>query len=171
MLCIFDLDGTVIDSSHRLGNGSLDDWRRLSTPDNIAKDKELPLANLMRQAIESPQHKVWICTSRILGDADLSWLDRHGLLIPNKDILSRTLAEDDIPAPIFKKQILHRKIREDHKENLLRPYSTITRFKRSTLSHEIWDDDPDVIDTLRLDGWKVSNATISNNSGQIGAIA
>ena len=35
MRFIFDLDGTVIDSSHRLGD-SLDDWCRLNTADNIA---------------------------------------------------------------------------------------------------------------------------------------
>ena len=33
MLFIYDLDGTVIDSSHRLGDGSLDDWFANNTPD------------------------------------------------------------------------------------------------------------------------------------------
>ena len=44
MLYIYDLDGTVIDSSHRLGNGSLADWHANNTPDNIAADGVLPLA-------------------------------------------------------------------------------------------------------------------------------
>ena len=28
MLYIFDLDGTTVDSSHRLGRGSLESWKR-----------------------------------------------------------------------------------------------------------------------------------------------
>ena len=47
---IFDLDGTTVDSSHRLGE-TLADWRRMNTPANIMKDKPLPLAEQLRQAI------------------------------------------------------------------------------------------------------------------------
>ena len=38
MRFIFDLDGTVIDSSHRQGDGSLDYWHRMNTPKNVALD-------------------------------------------------------------------------------------------------------------------------------------
>ena len=51
MRFIFDLDGTVIDSTHRQGNGSLDDWRRLGTAKNVALDSPLPLLDQMRDAI------------------------------------------------------------------------------------------------------------------------
>ena len=51
MRFIFDLDGTVIDSSHRLGD-TLDDWRRMNTPANVAKDQPLPLLDQMRDAID-----------------------------------------------------------------------------------------------------------------------
>ena len=49
MLFIFDLDGTVIDSSHRAlanadGSITLDFWRENSTAEMIAKDKLFPLA-------------------------------------------------------------------------------------------------------------------------------
>ena len=37
MRYIFDLDGTVIDSTHRQGD-TLDDWRRLNTARNVALD-------------------------------------------------------------------------------------------------------------------------------------
>ena len=47
MRFIFDLDGTVIDSSHRLGD-SLDDWRRMNTADNIAADSCLPFFAVMQ---------------------------------------------------------------------------------------------------------------------------
>ena len=58
----FDLDGTVIDSSHRLGD-SLDDWRRMNTPDNIAADSCLPLFDQMLDAINDGLDVI-ICTSR-----------------------------------------------------------------------------------------------------------
>ena len=49
MLFIFDLDGTTIDSSHRqntLPDGSLnlDAWVRNNTPEKIARDSLLPMA-------------------------------------------------------------------------------------------------------------------------------
>ena len=37
---IFDLDQTVIDSTHRLGDGSLADWIANNTPRNILLDRE-----------------------------------------------------------------------------------------------------------------------------------
>ena len=51
MRFIYDLDHTVIDSSHRaatLPNGSidLDHWREHSTPELIARDRLLPLASI-----------------------------------------------------------------------------------------------------------------------------
>ncbi len=58
----FDLDGTVIDSSHRatltVDNGQvvldLNAWRQDSTYENIMKDSLLPLANYMRECIANP---------------------------------------------------------------------------------------------------------------------
>ena len=41
MRFIFDLDGTVIDSSHRQGD-TLADWRRMNTVGNIMRDRLLP---------------------------------------------------------------------------------------------------------------------------------
>lgn len=65
---IFDLDHTVIDSSHRqatLADGSLDlaHWFENNTPEKIALDKLLPLAQSMRQ-IYAAGHTVIVCTAR-----------------------------------------------------------------------------------------------------------
>ena len=38
MLYIFDLDGTTVDSAHRLGRVSRESWKRNNTPENVAKD-------------------------------------------------------------------------------------------------------------------------------------
>ena len=44
MRFIFDLDGTVIDSTHRQGDGSLDYWRRMDTAKNVALHPIIALA-------------------------------------------------------------------------------------------------------------------------------
>ena len=65
---IFDLDGTVIDTSHRYrnlpcGTIDLDFWFANSTPEMIALDALLPLADQMRN-IYAAGHTVVICTAR-----------------------------------------------------------------------------------------------------------
>ena len=163
MLYIFDLDGTVIDSSHRQGNGTLEDWRRLNTPKNIARDTELPLADTMRDAIQlsltDESVRVWVCTSRIMGGADLAWLRLH-YLIPNL-ILSRKPSQDNVPAGQFKREKLDQAIFE--RMVTKGKYRSLAHFK-SAFSHEIWDDDKNVITALRAKGYTVSDATLSNQA-------
>ncbi len=65
---IFDLDGTVIDTSHRYrdlpcGKIDLDFWFANSTPEMIAQDRLLPLAASMR-LMYAAGHTVIICTAR-----------------------------------------------------------------------------------------------------------
>ena len=83
---IFDLDQTVIDSTHRLGDGSLADWIANNTPRNILLDRELPYAKIMRDSI-ADGFDVIACTSRVMGKLDHAWLDLHRLVAPT--ILSR----------------------------------------------------------------------------------
>jgi len=73
MLYIYDLDGTVIDSSHRLGNGSLADWHANNTPDNIAADGLLPLAQHLRMQNRKGNATI-VCTSRQMVAADYKFL-------------------------------------------------------------------------------------------------
>jgi hypothetical protein len=65
MIYIFDLDHTVIDSSHRQitradGSLDLDHWIENCTREKIYQDKLLPLARLMRSAY-SQGHQVIVC--------------------------------------------------------------------------------------------------------------
>ena len=81
MLYIFDLDGTVIDSSHRQNtrpDGSLDlaHWIENNTVDKILADSLLPLAEKMR---EVRSDTVAVITARVIQDADLAFLKRHNL--------------------------------------------------------------------------------------------
>jgi hypothetical protein len=93
MLFIFDLDHTVIDSSHRqltLADGSLDlnAWRENCTREKIFADRLLPLANSMRRLISSNRHQVAICTARVLSKHDYDFLQHRGLAC--EYILSRS---------------------------------------------------------------------------------
>ena len=82
MIRIWDLDGTVIDSSHRYrtlpcGGIDLPAWIRLATPDNIMRDRPLPMARMMRRSFE--RATVIVCTARVMSETDYAWLDKHGL--------------------------------------------------------------------------------------------
>ena len=105
---IYDLDGTVIDSSHRQladSRGALDlaAWRENSTPEKIAQDSLLPLAQDLKNclALGLP---VAICTARVLGDADRVYLREHGLEAPI--ILSRDGEGDNRPDAQLKREKL-----------------------------------------------------------------
>ena len=139
MRFIFDLDGTVIDSSHRQGD-TLDDWRRMNTYDNIAKDSTLPLFDQMRDAINDGQDVI-ICTSRVMGDDDFQWLADHG--ISGVTILCRD-TNDNRHAGFFKLSMLH-----DYAKSL---GLACGRFTRNCL---MFDDDSGVQDTLKSVGLRV----------------
>ena len=86
---IFDLDETVIDSQHRQGE-TLAEWIALNTPENVAKDTLLPLADQMKAAYKNGD-VVTVCTSRVLGAADFASFRALGLRFDN--LLARTLLD------------------------------------------------------------------------------
>tara|TARA_B000000441_G_C21716563_1_gene336128 strand:+ start:495 stop:992 length:498 start_codon:yes stop_codon:yes gene_type:complete len=78
---VFDLDQTIVDSSHRtpLKNGRVDipAYVRLQTPKNIDKDSILPLADKMRR--EFKRSFIVVCTARKMTDYDYLFLKRNNL--------------------------------------------------------------------------------------------
>ena len=111
MRFIYDLDHTVIDSTHRqatLADGSLDlaHWIDNNTPEKIARDSLLPLAKQMRENFKRGAEIV-VCTARVLQCADYEFLREHGLRA--HAILSRPMGDNT----------------SDHllKERLLREYA------------------------------------------------
>ena len=136
---IFDLDGTTVDSSHRLGE-TLADWRRMNTPANIMQDKPLPLAEQLRQAIRDGLDVV-ILTSRVMGINDKNWLHFHGLMAPL--VLSRH-PSDTRPAGEYKLAKMA--------ELAIRKRISMADLKASAV---LWDDDNDVQQTLRGAGFRV----------------
>ena len=136
---IFDLDGTTVNSDHRLGE-TLADWRRMNTPANIMRDTPLPLAEQMRQAIRDGLDVV-ILTSRVMGHADRVWLHTHGMVAPV--IMSRHVS-DTRPAGEYKLAKLH-ELAIDRRVS----------FRDLAASVVMWDDDSDVQKTLGNAGVRV----------------
>jgi len=136
---IFDLDGTTVDSSHRVGE-TLAEWRRMNTPANIMRDKPLPLAEQLRQAIREGLDVV-ILTSRVMGHADRVWLNRYGLKAPV--IISRDI-NDNRAAGEYKLGKLH--------ELAVKRRISFRDLARSIV---MWDDDADVQKTLKNAGVRV----------------
>jgi len=105
---IFDLDGTVIDSTHRqntLPDGSLDlaNWIENNHPAMIMRDSLLPLASQMRN-IKAAGHTVIVCTARSFQIADQEFLASHGL---SYDVyLSRGATGDNRPDGQLKVELL-----------------------------------------------------------------
>jgi hypothetical protein len=88
---IFDLDGTVIDSSHRHAtnsDGSIDlaHWFENATREKIMADSLLPLAKVMISYFEQG-HRVIICTARCFSQADYDFLFDNA--IPYDYLLTR----------------------------------------------------------------------------------
>ena len=140
MRFIFDLDGTVINSSHRQGDGSLDYWRAHNTPSNIAADSCLPLFDQMLDAIND-NLDVIICTSRVMGTYDFQWLQANG--VDGVTILCRD-SSDNRNCGFFKLALLH-----DYAKSL---GMTWARFRRTSM---MFDDDIGVQTTLKSVGLRV----------------
>ena len=105
---IFDLDHTVIDSSHRQltradGTLDLDNWIANCTAEKINQDKLLPLARLMRSAYSNGHHVV-ICTARVLSVHDHCFLADHNLRADY--ILSRAMGDNRGDAEMKRQKLL-----------------------------------------------------------------
>ncbi len=150
---IFDLDHTVIDSSHRqitLADGSLDlnNWIENCTKEKIMADKLLPLARHWQAIENGSQNEIVVCTARVMGVWDHAFLAAHNLKAAA--ILSRPLGDRSGDA--------------DLKERLLRQYASDTgrswaRFSRMAC---IYDDNQNVLSRLAPLGIACYNAISLN---------
>ena len=106
-ITIFDLDGTIIDSSHRqatLPDGTLNlaHWFENATPEKIFEDTVLPLADQIRKR----QHEgdfTLVCTARTMSDADFEFLQNEGIC-PDK-IISRPVGNMEPDGQLKAKQL------------------------------------------------------------------
>lgn len=152
---IFDLDHTVIDSSHRQltrADGSLDltHWRENCTREKIMADKLLPLARVMQDALLADNLNVIICTARVISIHDIAFLAKNKMLA--KYILSRPV-DCDLPDDQLKLQLLQQYCRKHS--------ITWARFTRNAY---MFDDNLNVLDTLGRQGIRTLNAITINQS-------
>jgi len=140
-ITIFDLDGTVIDSSHRQatlpdGTLNLEHWFENATLEKIFKDKILPLAQQIRRRSKAGDFTM-ICTARTLSDADLEFFHQEGLLVDK--IISRKQGDNTPDGELKAKQ--------------LRSFFSLKQFK--DLNKVMFDDAPSVRKSLRRLGISV----------------
>ena len=149
---IWDLDGTVIDSSHRystLPNGDIDlpRWIADNTKANIERDSLLPLARLMRSNWRQGD-TVIICTARVLGIHDHCFLADHG--IKANFILSRALGDNRGDA-------------EMKRAKLIALFADLKiPFARWTRNATFYDDNQGVLDMAEKIGIRAKNAVQLN---------
>lgn len=166
MIFVFDLDGTVIDTSHRYrdlpcGKIDLDYWFANSTPEMVALDRLLPLADVMRTRYREG-HEIVICTAR-----DFS--PNPKVLMPDPGATYRQfLADNDLRYHA----LLHRTMAgPDHftlndgdlKTRLLNDWAASTGKPKNWRENAImFDDNLTVIKQMLLDGLHCENAIRAN---------
>ena len=152
MRFIYDLDHTIIDSSHRqttLPNGDLDllHWIDNSTPEKVAQDSLLPLAEHWK-TVQEKGMEIVICTARVMGDADFQFLADNKLYWDA--CLSRREGDRTSDALL--------------KERALRKFAAECAFSwaRFCMFSEMFDDNLNVINHLTARGLRVHNAISLN---------
>lgn len=110
MLCIFDLDGTAIDSTHRqntLPDGSLNlaKWKENNTPEKIALDTLLPLGKQWSKGLDKSWKRIAIITARVLSAADYKFLKDNNL---RYDFIYSRYAGNDMPDAQLKRIALYK---------------------------------------------------------------
>ena len=149
---IWDLDGTVIDSTHRystLPNGDIDlpKWIADNTRANIERDEMLPLARLMRSNYRMGDIVI-ICTARVLGVWDKVFLADNG--IKAQFILSREIGDTRGDA-------------EMKRAKLFALFSSLNiPFARWTRNATFYDDNLGVLKMAKSLGIRTRNATTLN---------
>ena len=154
MRYIFDLDHTVIDSSHRQatrpdGSLDLDHWKANSTPAMIEADSLLPLANEWRK-VHRKGASVIVCTARVMSPADYRYLATRGLFA---DCIISRQEGDRTPDDLLKLRALKRYAAAQGES-----------WARFTSSSIMFDDNQGVIKTLANHGLMVHNAISINEA-------
>lgn len=155
IISIWDLDGTLFDSSHRApidpktGKLDLPKWRALSTPENILQDKPLPLTDVFRQRRDNYGECMVICTARHMSQADHALLYEHGIIadmVFSRD-KCRSAAHYMMPDGAYK-------------AGFILPFLTLKHNRHASVV--MFDDAPHVKTVLRRAGVPVVCAVLTN---------
>ena len=152
---IFDLDHTVVDSSHRQatrpdGSLDLDHWREHSTAKLSEADSLLPLAHEWRKIQRRQGAKIIVCTARVMGPADYFYFGSRGLFA--ETIISRREG-DRTPDDLLKLRGL--------KQYCKAQGISWRRFCKTAI---MFDDNLSVIECLTNNGLTVHNALEINEA-------
>ena len=154
MIYIFDLDHTVVDSSHRQatrpdGSLDLDHWKANSTPKLIERDTLLPLAHEWRK-LHKRGHTIVVCTARVMGPADYFYLGSRGLF--THKIISRADG-DRTPDDLLKLRGLKQYARSEG-----------ISWARLCKTAKMFDDNKNVLSTLAANGLSCYDAISTNEA-------
>jgi hypothetical protein len=146
---IFDLDETVIDSAHRTPNNpdgtlNLDAYKARHTPENVAKDKLLPLARTM-QTLRDAGNTVWILTARDMKLCDYEFLARHNL------VAHKIMSRDRV-----RHQSHYKASDGKYKSRWIQPLLNLRQFAKAHFI--MFDDAGPVLSTMRKLGLTAINA-------------
>lgn len=90
-IVVFDLDMTIVDSSHRHASnadGSVDLKHWFANAHKVVDDGLLPLARSVRTFFDAG-NEIIFCTSRSMQQADHDWLDARRSELPHHHLYSR----------------------------------------------------------------------------------
>lgn len=128
---VFDLDGVIIDATHRQilkadGSLDLDQYRANSTPILIDQDKALPFA-ISANTLTSAKIPFFVCTARVMCRSSIKWLSKRGIMPhmifsrdgENDNRRDHILKRDHLTANFSKKQLERSFLIDDNESNLL----------------------------------------------------
>lgn len=149
---VFDLDHTLIDSSHRqltkpCGSLDLAHWKENCTRAKIFADSLLPLADNARKLIAKKAHVI-ACTARVMSQHDHDFLRSRGFHF--QDVLSRPEA-NTMPDHLLKEKLLMAYAFEQGE--------SIHTFGRKAV---MFDDNESVLAHLQTFGFNCYNAISTN---------
>jgi hypothetical protein len=147
---IFDLDQTVIDSSHRNPNNpdgtiNLEKYFKLRNRKNIFRDKLLPLAKVFRQ-LKANGNYIIVATARNIDHDDVDFLRSKGLE-PDMILSRKWIVESNVPDAELKARKLNSLFN-------LKQFRNVPKF--------MFDDAPKVISKMREIGIVTLNAIKTN---------
>ncbi len=135
-LHIYDIDGVLVDSSHRYRNkpdGTIDleYWLANCTRENIRRDKLLPMAAQYKADCADPTIYAILCTSRAYHQYDIDFIADY-LGLPDK-LIMRPVGNFE-PDAVLKRRVLV-------------PLFNLRQFRNCV--RRFWDDNIKNLDSLR----------------------
>lgn len=109
ILVICDIDETIADNSHRLhrldgGGTDLERFMRFLEPELVLQDAPIPHAHGVLEHLQSLGAQIIFLTGRgqQLRPVTLTWLQMHFPTLQNWRLITRSSADDGVPASVYK---------------------------------------------------------------------